>query len=175
MARNPSDPQPNKARRPPQPAAKPRRTRTSRVEKYRNDSTDQSPLVLNAARVLDKAMDVRGLSPAGMNEALKAIYGFSQDKETIRQKRTGQIPMSLVNMEEYARALDIPWRLFTEPVSELLRHFANEAAELEAGRDGTISRGPDQGLRKSTWKTRTPACDPKIEGDPSPVLASIGT
>jgi transcriptional regulator with XRE-family HTH domain len=141
---------------------------------HRNDSPETAPIVLQSAHILELAMRERGLTDAGLADALKIQQGYSITAENIRQKRRGKSMMSLVQLEEFARVLDIPMVLFIQPVSETKFHFARELAELEALREARENGGRDQGLRDSRWNSGTPACDPEIGATVGASLVGVG-
>ncbi len=141
----------------------------------RNDSPETSAVVLNAAKVLEYAMRERGLTDAGLAQAVKDLTGSDPSAETIRQKRHAKTMLSLVQLDEFALVLDIPITLFLQPFSETKFFFARELADLEKVREELRGGGPDLGLRDSRWNHGTPACDPEIGGSNVGTLAAIGS
>lgn len=158
-----NDGQADKPKRRP-PAAKP----------ARNDAPETAPVILNAAHVLGYAMKERGLTDLGLANALFDLTGARVSDETIRSKRTAKSAMSLVQLEEFAMALDIPIDLFIKPFSATKFFFAHELQELEKMREESRSTGRDLGFGVSRWNTGTPGCDPEIGVRDARSLAAVG-
>lgn len=130
-------------------------------EPGRNETVEKAPAVSRAANVLGVAMQERGLTDKGLAEAIRLQFGYYISDETVRQKRTGKSPLSLVQMDEFSRVLGIPMELFVRPFSETKLWFAREWQRLERGQDITDLGGPDLGLSDSRWSYGSPDHDPE--------------
>jgi hypothetical protein len=140
----------------------------------RNDTVGTSPIVQSSARVLEELMRARGLTDKGLADAIHAELGYSVSDETIRSKRIGKTMMSLPQMEDFARILNVPMVLFIQPISETMFHLGRELQELESMRQARRNQGRDQGIRDSGWNPGSPACDPEIGNTVGLNLVGVG-
>lgn len=124
---------------------RPRSPRNISPERRENCAT-----ALNASRVFDTVAKIRGLNDTQLADLI------SSARPTINQKRSGEKPLTLFDIESLAYVLRIPAYLFLRPWSDTLIFLASqENSEDENG-------APDQGIRHSGCNYGTPGCDPEI-------------